>query len=271
MNARIFWKALQGRTVSLAVLAVFLLGFEWMFVAIWPSMGGQAGIGSLLEAMSSQMKAFLKTQGSGVSLLALDGFLAMGYYHPLAIVVPAAFAIASGASAVAGEIERRTILLLLARPIPRYHIIIGKAAVTALGLAVLMAAGVAGTAIGLWTIDVGEKPDLVRYLWVGVNGFALYLAVASYSYLLSALLDDSGRTVSLATAITVVFFLFDFIADLWDVVQWLAPFSIFDYYNPAGIVGAGGLAWGDMGVLLGVSVICFVASLVIFQRRDIAG
>lgn len=245
----------------MVIFCLALLGFEWLIVAIYPSFG------SFFVELPEPFKAFLKIAG-GIAF-GIEEFLAFGYYHPLWLIVSGAFVISLGAGAVAGEIERGTILVLLSRPVPRYHLITSKGLSIVSGLVALMLASVAGTALGIWTIDTGEQIEIQRFLLVAVNGFALFLAVGCYTILFSALFDSGGRAISFAAGLTLIFYLITFLTDLWETVEPLVPFSLFHYYDPGSVV-RNGLLWEHMTILLGVAAISFIASLIALQRRDIS-
>ena len=61
-----------------------------------------------------------------------------------------------------------------------------------------------------------EDVDLSSLLLVQVNAALLVLAVGGYSFLASAMSNEGGRAISLATGLTVVFFFLDYLAALWD-------------------------------------------------------
>ncbi|MFH1662873.1 MAG: hypothetical protein ABH934_03020 [Chloroflexota bacterium] len=45
--------------------------------------------------------------------------------------------------------------------------------------------------------------------------------------------------------------------------------SLFYHYRPNEIVNSASLNWTAVSVYAGVSIVCFVAALVIFQKRDL--
>src|SRR5207245_3248648 len=79
--------------------------------------------------------------------LAMD-VLSSGYGHPLMQVIFGVWAIGRAASAVAGELDRGTLELLLAQPLPRWRVIAAHLIVDAIVIPLLCLSLWAGTAIG---------------------------------------------------------------------------------------------------------------------------
>ena len=73
----------------------------------------------------------------------------------------------------------------------------------------------------------------------------------------------------LATGLTVAFFFMDFVAELWEPLQFLGPWTVFHYYNPTAIVQQGTVPWNHALVLIGVAAAGYAAAIAVFQRRDI--
>ena len=52
-------------------------------------------------------------------------------------------------------------------------------------------------------------------------------------------------------------------------LKWMGNLSIFHYYEPAPIASELSMNWLGIGIYLGIIIICFTASIYVFQRRDI--
>ena len=82
-------------------------------------------------------------QGTSVSIM-------MAFWnHPLIILMISIWAIGRGSGAVAAEIERGTMDLILSRPVARWTYLASQVVVATLGLAILAAALFAGASIAL--------------------------------------------------------------------------------------------------------------------------
>lgn len=261
--ARTFW----GHRVALLLMALGLASLMLLvpvtFTALPDGLAQQ-----FLQHMPRGLQAFMKTSGDLAGAFSPDGYAAFGYRHPIYLIILSGFAISAAGGGLAREIERGTIFLLLARPLPRYSLVIGKAVEASVSLVLLASAAFLGTAIGAAIAHL-EPFHLARFLLVSGYGLCLFLAIGGYSFLISALTSDGGKATGISAGLTVLFFLMDFLADLWHVTEWLGPLSVFHYYIPSDVAIRGVVPWGDMAVLLSVAGVTFAAALVVFQRRDI--
>ncbi|MBI4282823.1 MAG: ABC transporter permease subunit [Chloroflexi bacterium] len=257
---------LRGHKAALVLMGLALMALGVLVPSTFTSFG--PGGEEFIRQLPRGIQAFLKTQGELLPALGPEGYLAVGYRHPIYIVIPAAFSIAA-ASALAREIEKGTVFLLLARPLPRFHLVLAKGAGLLLGLAALVGMALAGTALGVAISDLDQPVRLSRFFLVSCNAFLLFLSIGGYAFLISALSREGSRAIVLATGLTVAFFFEDFVADLWEPLEFLGPWSIFHYYNPTSIVQQGAMPWNHALVLLGVASGGYAAAIAVFQRRDI--
>ena len=257
---------LRGHRLSLAFMGLALLGLGVLIPSTFTPFGANGE--NLIEQMPRGVQALLKTQGDLTPLLGAEGYVAVGYRHPIYIVVIAAFTIAA-ASTLAREIEKGTVFLVLARPLQRYNLVLAKGAELLVGLVALLGAALAGTALGVTITDLDQPIRLSRFILIYSNALLLFLAIGGYGFLFSALSRECSRAIVLATGLTVAFFFIDFFAGLWEPLGFLGPLTIFHYYNPIAIVQQGVLPWNHVLVLLGVAATGYVAAIAVFQRRDI--
>ena len=262
----ILWYTLKGQRITLLLLSLGLLGFAVLIASSYDTLGDDPG--SFFESLPQGFRALLKAQ---VGLAATPtGYLAIGYRHPVYLTILVAFTIAAASGAMAREIERGTVFLLLARPLQRYGLVLAKLAALLLALILFLSFALLGTWIGVRANDL-ENVDLSYMLLVQLNALFLVLAVGGYSFLISSLSNEGGRTISLATGVTVLLFFVDYIATLWSAIDFLGPISLFYYYDPVSVVDEGAISFLHLGVLGGVAVLGFTGALIAFQRRDIAG
>ncbi|HYN06533.1 MAG TPA: hypothetical protein VES67_03990, partial [Vicinamibacterales bacterium] len=63
-------------------------------------------------------------------------------------------------------------------------------------------------------------------------------------------------------------FVLDYLGRVWPPIAGLKPLSLFAYYRPQQIVGAG-LEASDITRLAGVMAAALVGAIVLFRRRDL--
>ncbi len=262
----VFRHSVRSHRIALLVMTLAVVGFGILISTSFQGLGESFP----LENLPAGIRAMLSSQGNLLAVSNAQGYIALGFRHPLVIVIIAAYGVASASAAIAGEIDRKTILMLLARPLPRHHLVIAKLVDSLLGIVALVLALFVGTEIGIALAGLGDAVSIGTLLLMSFNALALFFAIMGYSYLISALSSSLGRAIMLSTAVAVVSFFVDFMANLFDVLEPLGYISIFHYFDPIAIVAEGGFPSLEIGILLSVALVTTVAAIFAFQRRDIA-
>ena len=100
--------------------------------------------------------------GDSIQLDSAMDMLSIGYVHPLMQFVFCIWAVGRASGAIAGEIDRGTMELLLAQPLARSRLVLSHLIVDCLTIPVLCLSLWAGNWIGAWAITPirAEEPDL---------------------------------------------------------------------------------------------------------------
>lgn len=157
--------------------------------------------------------------------------LTIGYVHPFVQFVLCLWGVGRGSSAIAGEIDRGTIELLLAQPISRRRIVYGHLVVDLITLPVIVSAMLAGTAFGVWAFDL---PNVVvsAYVIAATNALTLALAVAGLTMTFSAMGRSRWKVAGGVLLLLLVMFLVNLFGQLWPVLEPYRPATLFFYYQP---------------------------------------
>jgi ABC-2 type transport system permease protein len=309
------------RDVRLPLLGVLLLlcGFECLWVKITQRIAGQLvpllmGLASAWPLSRSQVENTL-FEGPGKIMRTLMGgeninleramdMLSVGYVHPLVITILCIWAIGRSSGAIAGEIDRGTMELLMAQPVRRSRLMLAHGCVDLLIIPLLCFSLWAGTFLGVLLVGRIELSgeDLKRFPFpVHVNPEALHLdpaafgpglwnvaalvfAVSGYTLWLSAGGRFRWKVMGTAVFITLLQFLINVVGQLWDTVGVLRPFTVFYYYQPQQIILGHrwsvdlGNVWNNghplyalnvLAVLGTVGIIGYAMALWTFTRRDL--
>ena len=263
----ILGRALRGHLWPTLLGAGLVAGLAVLIAASYESFGGSEIFRD--EEIPSAFTAFLKAEGSLLFASGAQGYLAITFRHPIVLVVLAAFAVGTASSAMAREIENRTILLLLARPVPRERLVLEKALGSSIVLMLLVMFLMAGTALGGLAFDLPGL-RLTGFVPAAFNAFCLALSLLGIAYMISARSNDGSRASLASSGAAVVLFFIDFMSDLFDSLDWLGYVSVFHYYDPVSAATVAGFPLGHCIVLLSVAAIGFGAAVWTFGRRDIA-
>jgi len=248
--------------VPLIPIAVAVGLFEFILTRIAPAPNEVSWITTLFTTLPPEIRTLL---GSDVALSS-GGFLALGYTHPFFIALQVVWVVRTSSAAVADEVGRGTMDLLATRPVARWHFVAAGITALGLGLGVILAAGLAGTAVGLFLRPLDVRVS--AFLPVAGAAWLLFAAWGAVGLAIGASRRTGGQAISWTTAILAASFVLDYIARLWAPVARLRPLSLFRYYEPQAIL-AFGLSRAALLTLGGTILAGVLAGLVVLYRRDL--
>ncbi len=264
----IFTKTLVRGQISILAFAAGMALFEFVTAVTFPSIGGTGTARTVFESLGPDMQRLLKLAPNLQAGFGPRNYLAFGYFHPVFLGLGSAFVVSRASDAVAGDIERGTILFLLSRPVSRRTLLLGKTAEIVVSLLLVVAGSVAGTALGITLVDLGEAINLWPFVLIGLNAYALFLALAGVTLIISALNNSAAAVAGWATAFALLAFTADFLSGL-PVLNLLGILSPFRFYDPQTIVASGYLPLANIMVLLLTFLVGFILAWQLFERRDI--
>ena len=205
----------------------------------------------------------------GGDVFSLSGSIALGFIHPILIILVSVFAVGFATSAVAGERQRGTLEVLLARPISRSSLYVTLAVSAAGFIAISVAAFLVGSTVGAVVAGVEDElaADRLPLLWL--NGVLLFGSFAAIGLAASVSTNRLAPALGVTLGILVVMYFFDVLGSLWPDAEFLRPWSLF-YYLQAKAILSGAADAFNFGLLGAVIVAGVVYALVVFPRRDLA-
>jgi ABC-2 type transport system permease protein len=299
MNGTLVIKLLRDLRLPLLAVALLLLGFECLWAKI-----SQRITEELVPSFTQFMPLiFIKTalfQGPGKLMQTFMGgasidftraldMLSIGYVHPLVQTILCIWAVGRASGAIAGEIDRGTMELLLAQPVARHRVVLAHLGVDLVVIPALCLALWAGNWAGLALFGriAFHAPATEAELHVDplvlapglVYVAALVFAVSGYTMWFSSLGRFRGRVMGLAVFVTLLQFLVNTIGQLWDALAPLRPYTVFYYYQPQQVILRADWQvrppWDGLGtvngaaVLLIIGIIGYGLALWTFCRRDL--
>jgi ABC-2 type transport system permease protein len=255
------WRANRWR---LAIVAVALAIWGAILPIVFDAFGAQFQALMDSGAIPSQFAQF-----GGGDIFSLSGSVSLGFIHPIAVGLGLVFSVGFSGAAIAGERQRGTLEVLLARPISRRRVYLTALVASLLFVAITIAAltlgALAGSALVGRVTELG--PGNLPVLWL--NGALLFGAFAAISLAASASFDRLTPALGLSLALVLVSYFLDVIGQLWPDAAFLQPYSLFHYLDArAALTGLPDPA--DFAVLGGVIAVAVAYALVVFPRRDLA-
>ena len=269
-----FWALIRKQVVdsrwTLGFSAAALFGLSWLFVyatsRIEERMRKVAALGGAARPM--RMLRGLGGESMDFSSPAIE----MAFWnHPFIVLTFAIWVIGRGSAAVAAEVERGTMDLILSRPVSRTRYLAAQVAVALTGLAVLAGAMILGNWLATRYNPIQDPPSLALLLKPSANLAALGLAIYGYTLLCSTLDSVRWRPNLIASVVTLAGFIANVVANLptledW---KWLEKFSIFKAFDPVEVVTKGQTLGFNLAILSGLGVAGVVLAFLAFSVRDL--
>lgn len=264
MNGALFRQTWRAQRLKLTVVSIALIVWGFLLPLIYGKFGSQ-----FRAVMESGIFPAQFAEFGGGDIFSLPGSIALGLIHPIAIILTSVFSVGFAASAIAGERQRGTLEVALARPIARrtFYLTLLQAAFGFVGVTV--AALLAGSVTGATFAGViGEFPlRNVPLLWL--NGFLLFGSFAAVGLAASASFDRVAPALGITIGFVVLMYFLDVLGSLWPDAAMLQPYSLFHYLKARAIL-LGTAAPLDDAILAAVIAVAMVWALLVFPRRDLA-
>lgn len=264
MNRALLARNIAANRMRLLVCAVGIAAWGLVLPVIYATFGRE--LARVIEG-----NPFLRqfSQFGGGDIFSLTGAMALGFIHPISVALLSVFAVGYSVAAIAGERQRGTLEVLLARPISRRSLHVTSFVAGALFLAVLLAVELVANVVSASVIGVIGELDLANLPLVWLNGWLLFLAFLAIGLAASVSFDRLAPALGITLAVLLVMYVIDVIGSLWPDAAWVADYSLFQYVKAKQVL-EGTLAVVDLALLGAVTALGICFALIVFPRRDIA-
>jgi ABC-2 type transport system permease protein len=263
MNGTLLLRTLAAQRLKLAAVVVALAAWGVLMPTIYATFGAE-----LREIFESGIFPQEFTNFGGGDVFSLSGSIALGLAHPIAVALVSVFAVGFSAASVAGERQRGTLEILLARPISRRRIYATLLVATLLFVGIALAAVIVGSYVSSIAWDVAGEIQSVNLALVWLNAWLLYAVFACIGLAASISFDRLSPALGITIAVVLLMYFAEIIGSLWPDARWLQDYSLFHYLTPKRIIESG-LDPVHLGLLTLVGALAVVYALVVFPRRDI--
>lgn len=264
MNGPLFRQTWRAQRVRLALVSLGLATWGFLVPLIYARFGVQ-----FRAVVESGLIPEQFARVGGGDIFSLPGSIALCFIHPIALSLTSVFSVGYSAGAIAGERQRGTLEVILARPISRRAVYLTYFAATFSFIAVTVAALLAGSVAGSTYAGVIDElaASSLPLLWL--NGVLLFGAFAAVGLAASASFDRFAPALGLTLGVVLVMYCLDILGTLWPAAQPLQPYSLFHYLQPKAILTGAAEPFDD-AILATVIAVAAAWALQVFPRRDLA-
>jgi putative exporter of polyketide antibiotics len=264
VNKALFVQTLRAQRIKLLVVCLALA----LWGSLMPIVYGTFGQ-TFRSIIESGLIPEQLTQFGGGDIFSLSGSLALGAIHPISLILNSIFAVGFATAAVAGERQRGTLEVLLARPLSRRVAYVTLLAATLVFVALALAANIAGAIVGSLIGGVSDElvSDRLPRLWL--SGFVVFAAIGAIALAASVSFDRLTPALGITVAVVVVMYVLEVLGTFWPDAKWLQPYSLFHYYDAKAVLENASSA-ANLVLPVVVAVVAVAWALVEFPRRDLA-
>ena len=264
MNGALLRHTWRLQRTKLTIVSIALIAWGFVLPVIYARFGSQ--FTALVES-GLLPESFAGVGGADV--FSRPGSIALSFIHPIAIILTSVFAVGFSASAVAGERQRGTLEVALARPISRRSFYLTLLAVSFGFIAIMIAALLAGSVSGATFAGVVNELVFKHLPLLWLNSVLLFGTFAAIGLAASVSFDRLTPALGVTLGIVIVMYVLEVLGSLWPSAEVLQPYSLFHYVKAKAIL-TGFAVPSDMAILSSVILIAMAWALVVFPRRDLA-
>ncbi len=244
-------------------LAVGISLVTLLYVGLWPSMEDLD-----LDQWIEEFPPFFQDMFGIIELNSIEGFLATELYTFIWTVLLGLYFGYLAAGTIAGDLERNRLDLTLSMPLRRRQLV-GEQFLSLLVPVVLINA-VVGTVVFLGAMAVGESIALDALLFAHAFSIPYFTVCLGIGLVLSALFSRADLAQRGTIGAIFVLWIVDSISETVNE-SWLGTISPSRYYSPSEILVEGATPIGEAAVLVGMTAVLLLVTVIVFDRRDIAG
>ncbi len=265
----VYLRLLKDKWKSLLIYIASATAFMEMYIALYPAM--KETLESTEEFLKAFPKEFMEAFGFTPEILTfptVESFISTEIFTFIWPIIVIIMAIGLANISFAGDIANGTIEVVLAQPISRLKMFLGRylAGATILTVFTWASVYVAIPLAAMHGIDFNPK----AYLVMSVLGTLFVLSIYGIAVLASSIFSERGKTIFVTTGILITMYAINIISGLYDKLESLKYASFFYYFNP-------GTALNDLGYI-DYAILVFLAVLILtpilgafsFNKRDIA-
>jgi ABC-type transport system involved in multi-copper enzyme maturation permease subunit len=252
---------------AMVVISLSLLVFEFILVGFYSAARPDQNMIGILNLIPKSLRAL--AGDAYIDILSVNGFLAFGFTHPLAVFLLCTGAVIFSSRSATSGADNGLNDLILSHPVPRYWVLFCRAGSGEIGGFFMVCGLWLGHYLGTLVFDLPTAPMRQPFVYVAINAYLFFLAVLGLGHLAAALSKRRASAVGFCIAVLSVMFFLKISAQFWSFFDLVSHASILNYYVPGKVVMFKVFPWEDVLMLAAFYLVFMVSAVIIFNRRDI--
>lgn len=268
-NPVVFMETLRRSWRGMLWWGIGLGSLAWVQIVAVPSVDSVQQLTNLLQTMPP---ALLQMFGAGDMqfMATVTGYLALQLFAFFPLVF-AIYGVICGLNVTSSDEDRGIMDMFLSTPVNRMSVIVSKSLAYVLLIIAVILWFFAGVWAGLlMTPEISAEVNLGAMFAATLAMIAPVLVVFAFTVMLTGLLRNRGLSIGLVSVLIIASYFLDTLGKSasGSILNTLRPLSYSAWYDYQGIL-QNGMMWGNLIVLLVVTLILIVVGMVGFQRRDV--
>ncbi|MDD2978495.1 MAG: ABC transporter permease subunit [Hespellia sp.] len=263
INLTLYKREWKANWILLVIFMGVLTMYATMIVSMFdPEMGDSLKV--MAESMPEVFAAFGMADVGQTLLEFITGYL----YGILLTAFPAVYIIILSNRLVAKYVDNGSMVYLLSGPQKRGQIVRTQALFQITSLLVMLVYVILVIIATSQILFPGDL-EMKAFLRVNVGLFGLWILLSGVCFLASCIWNDSKMAIGVGSAIVVYAVLVQMISQVgekFENLKYATPMSLF---HADGLIANESQAWITCGVMYGVGILCYVAGVQIFKRRNL--
>ena len=256
---------LKEQRNSVLIYLGAIIGYTFLMISLFPSMQ-KMDIESMLKEIPEDFSKFFGSDLASV-YTTVEGYLSAEFLSFFFILIISFYIGSAAGSAIAGQIERKTMDFNLSQPISRIKIVISESIVALIYSALIVI--VTSSAMLLF-----GKIFNAPFKFNGILVFTLLAtffiwAIYGIAIFLSSLLRSKISVMLLTFGIALASYVFLSLTRIVDKIKDFDHFSLFYLYDPQKLLQQAEINWNHLAVLALILILGLSSALAIFNKKDV--
>lgn len=253
--------------MNLKFVLIIFIAILTLYTSVICSMYSEEFIKSMQD-FNKAMGTAMQAAGMNGAISNLNEYLANYLYGFIYLVFPMIFSIVCGNKLICKYVEKTSMVHFLAAPVSRFAVVLTQIKVMVSGIIILVCYITVLQLLICQTQFEGEL-NVKGLLFLNFGLLCLQLFVGSICFITSVIFSEAKKAIFVGSGIPLLCMIIKMLSEASPDAENYKYATFFTFFRPVGILNYEGSAILGIFVLLGAAIALFVASIVIFVKKDL--